>query len=136
MRSRNLARLAALLAVAISGAALAAQDPAVDASSAFKRRAKAITILGVEDLEARATEKTCKGGKGDGSPDAKLWDVVPVEIGGSNTDLIATFRLVDGSRDDFRVGGDVPGLGRIKSVDKGGVHFTNGHYLPLEQAND
>jgi type IV pilus biogenesis protein PilP len=118
MRNRILiAMLALMLSPSI---AKAVEDPAVDSSSLFQRRAQAIAEIHVKELEKQA--RAVPGDKdAAGTPLAlasarKFGPVRLTGIYGSGDRLFATFRLANGESRDFVPGDAVPGFGVIRAV--------------------
>ena len=136
MRNRNAFFIMALLiapSLLWPSLLLAAEDPAIDASSVFKRRAKAITALGVDTLEKQAVDKLCHDAKAPTElPSKRIWPIKLLEIGGSGGNLTATFQLPDGSSDDYRTKAVVPGIGQIRAIHPLIVETTNGHTYRVE----
>ena len=132
-----------LLLVALPRLA-AADDPAIEQDSVFIRRAAAITEMNVAEQEKQAAlrkkdaqEKTAAAEKGKpaqssvkGSQRVRLH-----EIGGSNGQMTAIFRLSNGTLKDFVPGQTVPGFGKITAIEDRAVQDASGHWQTVDDDN-
>jgi type IV pilus biogenesis protein PilP len=126
-------------AVLAQATAMAADDPAIDKSSLFQRRARAIAELHVLELESQA-----RAAGEDAGTEAKIRSfsngtkknatVRLIEICGSGDRLFATFLLPNGDQIDTMPGDRVPGIGVIRAVHPGAVEDQFHHFHPLENA--
>ncbi|HEV2651667.1 MAG TPA: type IV pilus biogenesis protein PilP [Rhizomicrobium sp.] len=136
--------LALVAAITLSGGAMAADDAATDATSLFKRRAQDITELSTLDLDRQVAQKRRElqgpapsEHKDDATPEKKK--PVPVrlhEIGGSDSHMVATFRLSDGRLADFTPGQRVPGFGTIRAIHEKAVEDDKGHFYRPEDPTE
>jgi type IV pilus biogenesis protein PilP len=113
--------LITILALLLSSPVIkAAEDPAVDSSSLFQRRAQAIAEIHVKELEKQAHagpgDKDTAGKSLAPATTNRSWPVRLIGIYGSGDRLFATFRLADGESRDFVPGEAVPGFGVIRAV--------------------
>jgi type IV pilus biogenesis protein PilP len=126
-------------AVLLQAAALAADDPAIDKSSLFQRRARAIAEMHVLELESQAraaaedagieTRNRSLSKAPKNSASARL-----IEIYGSGDRLFATFVMPNGDLIEIMPGDKVPGIGVVRAVHPGAVEDQFHHFYPLENA--